>query len=255
MGRLREERDKKNWDKKLGVFIHGKVNLCSVLYPELLHSRQINNYNDTTASRAVLLRTAGYNSCHGRSTCSAKTTPPAIIRPSNGFPSRLTSNLEVVFYAVDVGEDRSPPGVPKAVEGRRILRPTSSYTCATILEPLPLQAELRDVVRTIRDKTHSTTEVREKTFRVGEGPGGNPTSALTYHTMHSTKETYMRSGAVRLVQGGRKFQEQKPDGIGIIPQRGQMPAPEQEKSTTDDPPAKTLPRGLPVEFYAVREAQ
>ena len=34
----------------------------------------------------------------------------------------------------------SPPGVPKAVEGQRILRPY-----AIILEPLPLQAELRDV--------------------------------------------------------------------------------------------------------------
>ena len=57
------------------------ISLCSVLYPEqLLHTYE-------TASRTVLSRTAGYyNPCHGRSKCSAKTTPPAIVRPPTVSP-------------------------------------------------------------------------------------------------------------------------------------------------------------------------
>ena len=65
----------KNWDKKLGV-IHEKVHLCSVCIPNC-HIRDV-WYNDTTAPRTGLPRTAGYNPCHGRSKCSAKTTPPQL---------------------------------------------------------------------------------------------------------------------------------------------------------------------------------
>ena len=82
--------------------------------------------------------------------------PPRNYKTSDGFSSRPTSNQEVVLYAVDAEEDLSPPGVPKAVEGRRILRPY-----AIILELLPLQAELRDV-DSVNHPRHNTLHYRSQ---------------------------------------------------------------------------------------------
>ena len=86
------------------------IYLCSVLYPEqLLHTRR-RRERFYLARRATTLAMAARNAALRR--------PPPLLLDLRRFLLRLTSNQEVVLYAVDAEKNLSPPGVPTAVEGR-----------------------------------------------------------------------------------------------------------------------------------------